>query len=363
MIDVEQIRDALKKVDDPELKRDLVSLGMVKDINVDGNNVAVTIELTTPACPLKSQIQRDCEQAIRKVEGVEEVKITMGARTRGVKSGGDEQKDLLPGIKNVIIVASGKGGVGKSTVAINLAASLAQRGAVTGLLDADLYGPSIPMMMGVTTTPEVVQVDGKEMMVPVPAHGVGLISIGFFIDPAQAVVWRGPMLHKALEQFLGDVQWGEMDYLVVDVPPGTGDIHISFSQFVRAAGAVLVTTPQNVALSDVIRGRSMYNSIHVPILGLVENMSYFVCDECHKEHDIFSRGGGAKAAEKLEVPFLGEIPLITGIRESCDDGEPIVIREPEGEAAAAFAKIVDGIVGQVATRAVNSETPDLRLVE
>ncbi len=200
-------------------------------------------------------------------------------------------------------------------------------------------------------------------MVPVPAHGVGLISIGFFIDTAQAVVWRGPMLHKALEQFLGDVRWGEMDYLVVDVPPGTGDIHISFSQFVRAAGAVLVTTPQNVALSDVVRGRSMYNSIDVPILGLVENMSYFVCDGCNKEHDIFSRGGGAQAAEKLEVPFLGEIPLITGIRESCDDGEPIVIREPEGSAAAAFSKIVDGIVGQVATRAVKSETPDLRLVD
>jgi ATP-binding protein involved in chromosome partitioning len=322
---------------------------------VDGGAVSVAVELTTPACPLKARIQQDCEAAIRAVEGVEQVAIEMGARTRGSKAGDDKAQDLLPGVKNVIIVASGKGGVGKSAVAINLAAALARRGAKTGLLDADIYGPSIPTMMGITAQPGVEQVDGKEKMLPVPAHGVGLISIGFFVQPAQAVIWRGPMLHKALEQFLGDVHWGEMDYLVVDVPPGTGDVHISLSQFIKPTGALLVTTPQDVALADVVRGRNMFHNVHVPVLGLVENMSYFVCDGCGKEHDIFSRGGGAKFADKLELPLMGEIPIYSSIRQSCDEGVPVVVQDPEGPAAQAFEKVVDALVEQVARRAVEQE--------
>ena len=352
----QDIQDALSQVMDPELNKDLVSLGMVKQIAVDGASVSVTVELTTPACPLRSEIQQSCEAAIKAVDGVEQVTVEMGARTRAMQPAApSEEEDLLPGVKNVIIVASGKGGVGKSAVAINLAASLARRGAVTGLLDADIYGPSIPTMMGVTKGPQVTEVDGKELMLPVPAHGVGLMSIGFFVAPAQAVIWRGPMLHKALKQFLGDVAWGEMDYLVVDVPPGTGDVHLSVAQFIKASGAVLVTTPQDVALADVIRGRNMFHNIKVPVLGLVENMSSFICDGCGKEHEIFSRGGGKRAAEKLQVPFLGEIPLYTQIRQACDEGVPIVIKEPDGAAAGAFNAVVDKLVGEVARRAVESE--------
>jgi ATP-binding protein involved in chromosome partitioning len=349
---VEEARSALSQVMDPELNRDLVSLGMIKEIEVEGSKVSVTVELTTPACPLRSKIQQDCEAALRRLAGVEQVEVKMGARTRGTKAGDEHTPDLLPGIKNIVLVASGKGGVGKSTVAINLAASLAQRGAVTGLLDADIYGPSIPTMMGVTRQPEVITVDGKERMVPVPAHGVGLMSIGFFINPSQAVVWRGPMLHKALAQFLEDVHWGTMDYLIVDVPPGTGDVHISFAQLVRATGAVLVTTPQTVALADVIRGRTMFHNVKIPVLGLVENMSTFVCDGCGKEHAIFSRGGGQQAARQLEVPFLGEIPIVTGIRESCDTGVPIVLGQPGSAAARAFSSIVDRLVEVIARRSV-----------
>ena len=358
---VEEIKAALSTVNDPDLNKDLVTLGMIKDIQVDGGAVQVTVELTTPACPLKAKIQRDCEQAINLVEGVEKLTVEMTARTRGSKTG-DDSEDHLPGVKNVILVASGKGGVGKSSVAINLAACLAQRGAVTGLLDADIYGPSIPTMMGVSQQPQVIDIDGEQKMVPVQAHGVGLISIGFFLEPAQAVMWRGPMLHKALKQFTEDVHWGELDYLIVDVPPGTGDVHLSFSQMVKATGAVLVTTPQTVALADVIRGRNMFETVKIPVLGLVENMSYFVCDQCEKEHDIFSRGGGARFAKKLGIPFLGEVPLMADIRQSCDDGVPVVTRDPEGAAARAYHALVDGLVAQVAVRAVESK-PALKLVE
>jgi ATP-binding protein involved in chromosome partitioning len=358
---VEEVREALGRVEDPELHRDLVSLGMVKDIAVQEGKVSVTVELTTPACPLRGKIQEDCESAVRALPGVTQVEIAISSRTRGSKSGSAEAKDLLPGVKNVVLVASGKGGVGKSAVAINLAATLAQRGAKTGLLDADIYGPSIPTMMGVRRNPQVVRVEDKEKMVPVPAHGVGLMSIGFFLDPAQAVIWRGPMLHKALSQFLEDVHWGEMDYLIVDVPPGTGDVHISMAQLIKAAGAVLVTTPQTVALADVVRGRNMFRNVGIPVLGLVENMSSFVCDGCGKEHHIFSEGGGQRAAQQLEVPFLGEIPILTAIRESCDEGVPVVLRDPTGPAAKAYGKIVDAVVGELAKRAVGAE-PHLKLI-
>ena len=217
-------------------------------------------------------------------------------------------------------------------------------------------------MMGVSQQPQVIEMNGEQKMIPVQAHGVGLISIGFFLEPAQAVMWRGPMLHKALKQFTADVHWGELDYLIVDLPPGTGDVHLSFSQMVKATGAVLVTTPQTVALADVIRGRNMFETAKIPVLGLVENMSYFVCDQCDKEHDIFARGGGAKFAKKLKIPFLGEVPLMADIRQSCDDGVPVVTRDPQGAAAKAYNVLVDGLVAQVAIKAVESK-PSLKLVE
>ncbi len=361
MATVEEIREALGTVNDPDLHKDLVSLGMVKDIQVDGGKVQVTVELTTPACPLKAQIRQECEEAISKVAGVEQVTVELTAQTRGSRSGDEAGEDLLPGVKNIILVASGKGGVGKSSVAINLAACLARTGARTGLLDADIYGPSIPTMMGILKEPMVTTINGEEKILPVEAHGISLISIGFFLKPEQAVMWRGPMLHKALQQFIGDVHWGELDYLVVDVPPGTGDVHLSFSQLVKATGAVLVTTPQTVALADVIRGNNMFEKVKVPVLGLVENMSYFVCDQCDKEHDIFSRGGGAQFAKELEIPFLGEVPLITQIREACDQGVPAVMKDPAGAAAKAFQNVTDAVVAQVAVMAVQSE-PALKLV-
>lgn len=355
MTTIDEIRRALSKVEDPELHQDLVSLGMVKDIQTDGKKISVTIELTTPACPLRSQIQKECETALRQLLGVNEVEVKMSARTRGLRNTAPSTGDLLPDVQNIILVASGKGGVGKSTVAINLAAGLAQRGATTGLLDADIYGPSIPIMMGVTQAPEIIHSEGKNKMIPVPAYGVGLMSIGFFIDPGKAVIWRGPLLHKALEQFLSDVAWSKMDYLVVDVPPGTGDVLISLSQLVRPSGAVLVTTPQSVALADVVRGQSMLQQVHIPVVGIVENMSTFICDKCGKEHDIFSRGGGKKAAYDLKVPFLGEVPLIAKIRESCDEGQPVILSQPEGPAAKAFNQIIDKLVEEIAQRAVKAE--------
>lgn len=351
---VEEVRQALSQVQDPELKRDLVSLGMIKEIKVTSETVSVQVELTTPACPLKNVIRQDCEKALRQLPGVSSVNIEMTSQTRGSRGGDRKAADLLPGVKNVIVVASGKGGVGKSTVAINLAAMLASRGARTGLLDADIYGPSIPTMMGVSKAPEVKIVEGKEKLEPVLAHGVRLMSIGFFLDPKQAVVWRGPMLHKALEQFLADVLWEEMDYLVVDVPPGTGDVHLSFSQLAHPSGAILVTTPQQVAVADVVRGQAMFDNLKIPVLGVVENMSFFVCDGCGKEHYIFSNSDGKQQniATQLGLPLLGSLPLFTDLRQSCDDGVPIVLRSPECAATQAFSRITDALVEQLARRAV-----------
>jgi ATP-binding protein involved in chromosome partitioning len=342
----EQIIEALKTVQDPELHRDIVSLGMVKDLLVDNGNVRFTVELTTPACPLRESIETDCKKALAEIPNVNNVEINFGAQVRGSKSGAG-QTDLLPTVKNVVLVAAGKGGVGKSTVAANLAVALKMHGAATGLLDADIYGPSVPMIMGVKGEAAKVEVNGTYKIAPPLAHGLPVMSIGFFLEPDQAVIWRGPMLGKALHQLMADVHWGELDYLVVDMPPGTGDVQITFSQQLKVSGALLVATPQDVALADVIRAKSMFDKVMIPIVGIIENMSYFICDGCGKKHEIFSRGGAQRAAERFNLPYLGEIPITPALREGGDKGIPILIQEPKSEVSKSFLEIAAKLAGQL----------------
>lgn len=346
------VLEALKKVQDPEIHRDIVSLGMVKELEVGNGKVAFTVELTTPACPLREKIHDDCKKALAGIPGITNLDISFGAQVRGSKSGAG-QTDLLPTVKNVVLVAAGKGGVGKSTVAVNLAVALKMHGASTGLLDADIYGPSVPILMGVKEEPGKVAVNGGFKLTPPIAHNLPVMSIGFFLEPDQAVIWRGPMLGKALHQMMGDVHWGDLDYLVVDMPPGTGDVQITFSQQLKVSGAVLVATPQDVALADVIRAKSMFDKVMIPIIGIIENMSYFVCDGCGKKHEIFSRGGAQRAAERFKIPFLGEVPIIPSIREWGDKGVPILIREPNSEVSKVFLEIASKLAGQLS---VISET-------
>jgi ATP-binding protein involved in chromosome partitioning len=345
-INQENILAALAKVQDPELHRDIVSLGMVKDLAVNDGKVRFTVELTTPACPLRETIEADCKKALSSVPGITDLEITFGAQVRGSKAGAG-QTDLLPTVKNVVLVAAGKGGVGKSTVAANLAVALKVHGAKTGLLDADIYGPSVPIIMGVKGEPKKVEVDGAQKIAPALAHGIPVMSIGFFLDPDQAVIWRGPMLGKALHQLMADVHWGELDYLVVDMPPGTGDVQITFSQQLKVSGAVLVATPQNVALADVIRAKSMFDKVMIPIVGIVENMSYFICDGCNKQHDIFSRGGAKQAADRFHVPFLGEIPITPALRQGGDEGVPILVQDPQSPVSQSFLEIAAKLAGQL----------------
>lgn len=346
MVSKDAVLQALKQVQDPELHRDIVSLGMVRNLEVADGKVAFTVELTTPACPLRERIEGDCKRVLAGVQGVTNLDISFGAQVRGSKSGAG-QTDLLPTVKNVVLVAAGKGGVGKSTVAAHLAVGLKMHGAATGLLDADIYGPSIPILMGVREAPTKVAVDGEFKLKPPLAHGLPVMSIGFFLEPDQAVIWRGPMLGKALQQLMADVHWGDLDYLIVDMPPGTGDVQITFSQQLKVSGAVLVATPQDVALADVIRAKSMFDKVMIPILGIIENMSYFICDGCQKSHEIFSRGGAERAAERFQIPFLGEIPLMTSLREWGDKGVPILVQEPDSEVSRAFLEIASRLAGQL----------------
>ena len=341
----ETVLEALKKVQDPELHRDIVSLGMVKNLDVADGTVKFTVELTTPACPLKETIDTDCRKALAPL-GIGNLEIAFGAQVRGSKSGAG-QTDLLPTVKNVVLVAAGKGGVGKSTVAANLAVALKRHGASVGLLDADIYGPSLPIIMGVKDHPEQIPVNGGFKLKPPIAHGLPVMSIGFFLEPDQAVIWRGPMLGKALQQLMADVLWGELDYLVVDMPPGTGDVQITFSQQLKVSAALLVATPQEVALADVVRAKSMFDKVMIPIVGIVENMSYFICDGCGKEHDIFSRGGAERAAGRFNIPFLGEIPITPSLREGGDKGVPILVQEPDSEVSKIFMDIAAKLAGRL----------------
>jgi ATP-binding protein involved in chromosome partitioning len=347
----EHILNALRAVQDPDLKQDLVSLGFIKDVRIrDGGRVAFTIELTTPACPVRHLMKEQAEQAVRALPGVSDVEVTLASRVRQSVAG--EGSALIPTIKNVIPVASGKGGVGKSTVSANLAHALARSGARVGLMDADVYGPSIPALLGIAGQPEV---DERNRIVPVEQEGVRVVSMAFFMRPEEAVVWRGPMLHKTVQQFLGGVLWGELDYLVVDLPPGTGDVQLSLCQSIPVTGSVIVSTPQDVALNVAQKAIAMFRKLNAPVLGLIENMSGYACPHCGGTDAIFGAGGARKAAERMGLPFLGAIPLSTPIRASSDAGRPIVLSQPESPAAQAFLRIAEQLAAQVSIRAMHTE--------
>ncbi len=348
----EDIIKALSTVNDPDIKRDLVSLNMVKDVVVQKEDVSFTVVLTTPACPLKEMIRQDCEKAVRRVVGEEiaiHINITSSVTTLR------DNTPLLPGVKNIIAIASGKGGVGKSTVTSNLAVALAKAGAKVGLIDADISGPSIPVMFNCEREqPEVKVVNGKSFILPLEQYGVKLMSIGFLAPPESAVVWRGPMASSALKQFISDTIWGELDYLFIDLPPGTSDIHLTLVQTVPVTGAVIVTTPQKVALADATKGLAMFRQpqINVPILGIVENMAYFTPSELpDNKYYIFGKDGGKNLSEKFDVPLLGQIPLVQSIRESGDSGLPAVMKD--GITAVAFTDLAQALAQQIAIRNAN----------
>lgn len=341
MVTESQVLNALSHVQEPELHRDLVTLKMVRDISIQNDNVNFTIVLTTPACPLRGQIDAEASAAVKAIPGVKNVNIKWDAN---VPMDSRISGRLKMDVRSTIAVASGKGGVGKTTVAVNLAASLAQQGARVGLLDADIYGPNIPIMLGVENQKPMAE---NEKIIPLEAYGLKLMSMGFLVSPEQAMIWRGPMLHSAIRQFLTDVEWGELDYMVIDLPPGTGDAQLTLAQTLPLTGAVIVATPQDVALSDVVRGVSMFKRLEVPVLGVVENMSYFVCPHCGERTDIFDHGGAKRMAEKMGVPFIGEIPLDPKIRLGGDTGLPVSITEPDSALGLAFRNISQRVAAQI----------------
>jgi ATP-binding protein involved in chromosome partitioning len=343
----QQILETLKQVKDPELGRDVISLGMIKDLALSGGKVSLTLELTTPACPVREQFEQDLKNALTAVPGVTQVELKTTAQVRAVNSFGPQS---VPGVRNLIAVASGKGGVGKSTVSVNLAVALARDGARVGLMDADIYGPNVPLMMGLDQLPAL----KGEKIVPAENFGVKVMSMGFLVKPDEAIIWRGPMLHGAITKFLKEVEWGELDYLLIDLPPGTGDVQLSLSQVIAMSGAVIVTTPQDVALMDVRKSITMFEKVKVPLLGVIENMSSFICPHCSKTTDIFDKGGGAHAAEQLKIPFLGEIPLLLQVREGADSGHPVVLTHPDSPASQAFVQIARRLAARVSVLAVEA---------
>ncbi|CAN5634722.1 Mrp/NBP35 family ATP-binding protein [soil metagenome] len=351
-LDSESVLEVLKPVQDPELQKSLVALNMIRNVQVESGNVSFTLVLTTPACPLREFIVEDCEKAVRTLPGVETVDVEVTAEIPQQKALPD--RTGIAGVKNILAVTSGKGGVGKSTVAVNIAVALAQTGAAVGLIDADIYGPNAPAMMGLSEANVTVRdQDGEQVLEPAFNHGVKMVSMGFLIDKDQPVVWRGPMLNGVIRQFLYQVQWGELDYLVVDMPPGTGDAQLTLAQAVPMAGAVIVTTPQAVALSDARRGLKMFEQLNVPILGLVENMSYFVPpDMPDKRYAIFGSDGGEKAAAELGVTLLGKVPLEMPVREGGDRGIPIVLSAPESAAAKALVEIAKQAAAKISVAAL-----------
>lgn len=352
----EAVWAALQTVQEPELHQDIVTLKIVESVTVDDNGqVDIKVKLTTPASPMKNEIDSGIKRAVIKIPGVKKITVDMGATVTTANRVGS----IMPGVKNIIAVASCKGGVGKSSTAINLAASLALSGAKVGILDADIYGPNIPLMAGTNGTEPTVAVytnaDGstQEMIEPVVAHGIKIMSMGYLVHDGQPIVWRGPMLNSALKQFVSQVDWQELDYLIVDLPPGTGDVQITLVQMVEVTGVVHVTTPQDVALQDVFRGIAMFKSKEIPVLGIVENMSYFECPKCGERSEIFSSGGGLKVANALRVPLLGSIPLAPSIREGGDRGIPVVISDPESVQAKSYRAIAEQIAGRISV--VNHE--------
>ncbi len=348
MISPEQVLSALRNVEDPDLKKDLVTLNMIKDLNIEGNNVSFTLELTTPACPMKDMLKNACNNAVKHFVSKDAV-VNINVTSRVTKPMDTTQ---LKDIRNIILVSSGKGGVGKSTVASNLAVTLAAEGAKVGLIDADIYGPSVPTMFAlVGAKPSARETeDGKTLILPIEKYGIKLLSLGFFADPDQPVPWRGPMASNAVKQLFNDADWGELDYLIVDLPPGTGDIHITITQSFPIAGAVIVTTPQQVALADTRKGLAMFKmpGINIPVLGVIENMSYFTPAELpENKYYLFGKDGGKQLATSFDVPFLGEIPLVQGISEGGDSGSPIALSK-ENLLSKTFSEIAGRVAQQIA---------------
>jgi ATP-binding protein involved in chromosome partitioning len=346
----EQVLESLRQIIDPDLKKDIVSLGFVRDLAINEGEVSFRIVLTTPACPVKEEMEGMAREFVRVIPGVANVNVTMDAEVpqgRGVAN-----NVAVPGVRNIVAVSSGKGGVGKSTVAVNLAVALAADGARVGLMDADVYGPNVPLMLGTGhDQPEVL----NGQLVPIQAHGIKMISMAVLVPPDKPMVLRGPMLHGVVRQFLTDVSWGELDYLIVDMPPGTGDVQLSLAQLVPVQGAVLVTTPQEVSLSDVRRAVKMFEQVNVPVLGVIENMSYFIAPDTGTRYNIFGEGGGQKLASEYSLNFLGEVPLGMEVREGGDKGIPVVVSAPDSPQSAAFRKVAEEVARQISIEAMKPE--------
>ncbi|MFL6362362.1 MAG: Mrp/NBP35 family ATP-binding protein [Nitrososphaeraceae archaeon] len=341
MVSVDQVLSSLRNVIDPELHKDIVSMGMIKDLTINNGKVSFNLELTTPACPFNSDIEQDVRNAIANL-GVKELDLKVTARVmEGRAISADE---LLPGVKNILAVASGKGGVGKTTVSVNLAIALAKTGANVGLLDADIYGPSVPLMLGLRASPEVI----NNKIQPPVSEGVKVISMGFFYEQSQqAGIYRGPIVSGIVKQFLTDVNWGDLDYLIIDLPPGTGDAPLTIAQTIPITGILVVTTPQDIAMNVAVKAVGMFNKLNVPIVGVVENMSYLECPHCKEHIHIFGKGGGQKVSEQFNVPFIGEIPLHPQIMEGSDIGNPVTISEPNSMQSLAFSKVAKMIAGRI----------------
>jgi len=340
----QDIREALRQVEDPDLHRDIVSLGFVQNVEIADGRVGVRIVLTTPACPVREQMKTQVEQILLALPGVSEADVTMDAEVRSSQPAGSQRP--VEGVRNIIAIASNKGGVGKSTLAVNLAVALAKRGASVGLLDADVTGPNVPIMMGFESG---FMAEGERGLTTVEKYGVRLVSLGFVLPRVSPVVWRGPMVGKAVEQLIHDIRWGELDYLLIDLPPGTSDASMSMAQQAPISGVVIVSTPADVAWEDASKAVAMFDKLNVPVFGVVENMSYFVCPHCGERTEIFGHGGGRRAADELGLEFLGEIPLDQKTREGADRGVPIVEGEPDSPQAEAFMRVAEQVAARCST--------------
>ncbi len=349
-VDRDAVLNALRVVVDPDLRKDIVSLGFVKDLTIADGRASFTIELTTPACPAKDQMRDQAAAVVRAVPGVSDVRVQLTAKVRSAVFP-EAGRPPMAGVKNVIAVGAGKGGVGKTTVSVNLALALARCGSRVGILDGDMYGPNVPIMLGLNNTQ--LGTDGQRI-VPAEKYGIQVVSIGFLTNDDAPIIWRGPMLHQAIQQFFREVAWQDLDYLIIDMPPGTGDVALSLSQTVPVVGSVVVTTPQRVSLADSRRAVRMYQKLNIPTLGIVENMSYHRCTNCHHESDLFGHGGGEAMASEMNVPFLGRLPLYQPIREGGDTGVPLVVAEPASEAARAFLTVAERTAAQVSIAAHKS---------
>jgi ATP-binding protein involved in chromosome partitioning len=353
MVTVDQVLSSLKKVVDPELHKDIVSMGMIKDLVITDGKVSFTLELTTPACPFNDDIEQDVRTAISSI-GVKDLDLRITARV--MEGRAISMDELIPDVKNIIAVASGKGGVGKTTIAVNLALALARSGAKTGLLDADVYGPSVPLMLGAEEAPQVL----NNKIQPPTVEGIKVISMGFFYEQSQqAGIYRGPIVSGIVKQFLTDVQWGSLDYLIIDLPPGTGDAPLTMAQTIPVTGIIIVTTPQDVAMNVAVKALGMFSKLNVPIVGVIENMSYFQCPHCSERINIFGEGGGRKISEKFDIPFLGEIPLFPQIMEGSDKGKPVIISDPNSIQAIALRKMASITAGRISVIAAGLNSSEM----